>query len=188
MQLPNKLKLPELPFSVSDLEPCLSAETIETHYFGHHNGYVENFNKLIDSNSFDIDSLLHNFYGVELHNLYWDSLSPVTLHPGPLTRKILTNSGFKSQNSINTALKHTLQQHRGSGWTLVLLVDNLINIRNIPNQELDRAGVGIPLLAIDAFEHAYYLDYKNKKLNYYECILHHLNWRNVEEKIISIVY
>lgn len=185
MELPTRLVLPRLPFGYSALEPCLSATTVETHYLGHHQNYVTKYNQAAESGSSDLDALTHNFYGYLLHNLYWESLSPVKQHPGIKTQELLSKSGFFTQEEVTAMFELALSMHRGSGWTLLLLENKSVKIENIPNHELERISTAIPLLAVDAFEHSYYLDYQFRKHEYFSCVTDLLNWKNVEQKLLQ---
>ena len=177
MELPKKLVLPKLPFNYSDLEPCVSAKTIKTHYEGHHRNYVINYNKAIKT--FDLTNLLFNYNGYLLHNFYWNSLHPNISFPQNRTQLKLVESGFTSKVEFDETLVEVCTNFKGSGWILVILDNNKIKIQTIQNNDLDAVTQPI-LLTIDAFEHAYYLDYTFNKKHHFSCIVKLLNWPYVE--------
>jgi len=187
MILPKNLILPELPFSYKGLEPIISEETVRTHYLGHHAGYVKTFNSLIAGK--DDDLRLFNYLGHLLHTLYWRNLASYqsTSPHGLLLERILEQWGGV-QEFIDEIIDNALQI-KGSGWTLVTKssYSNRLRIVDIPNHELDislRRNCS-PVLVIDAWEHAYYLDHKNDKRAFFEEFVYLIDWIEAEKRFVS---
>ena len=190
MILPNKeLILPELPFPYDGLEPIISEETVRTHYLGHHAGYIKAFNRLLYQRNVS-DLRLFNYSGHILHTLYWDNLTSyqATSPHGLLREKILEQWG-NIQEFIDEIIDNALQI-RGAGWTLVVKRSNYINnleIININNHGLfaSKTYYSPPILVVDAWEHAYYLDYKNNKRAFFEEFIYLIDWIEAEKRFVS---
>ncbi len=171
----------KLNYNDNALEPFLSAYTVNTHYHEHYLKYLNNLNNLLDKydlNLADIaknidmfpitdrDDILYNVGGVLNHDLYFNNMSPLknTEPKGKLKEAIDENFGnfenFK-QEFIKTA-----NYLVGSGYTFLVLNDNKLEIINLSNQETPYSYNLIPLIALDLWEHAYYLDYQNDRKNY----------------------
>lgn len=196
------LKLPELGYSFDALEPFIAQEIMELHYTKHHQAYINNFNTALEKTK-DAESkgdvaqmialqqaLKFNGGGHINHAIFWTNLAPVSkgggkLDKGPLQTKILEQFGtfevFKEQMSaLGTALQ-------GSGW--VWLGYDKGNKRLVlvscSNQD-PLASMGyVPLLGIDVWEHAYYLQYKNVRAEYIKNIWNVINFKNVEERYLA---
>ncbi len=171
----------KLNYNDNALEPFLSAYTVNTHYHEHYLKYLNNLNNLLDkydlnlkdiAKNIDIfpitdrDDILYNVGGVLNHELYFNNMSPLknTEPKGKLKEAIDDNFGdfenFK-QEFIKTA-----NYLVGSGYTFLVLNDNKLEIINLSNQETPYSYNLIPLIALDLWEHAYYLDYQNDRKNY----------------------
>lgn len=196
------LKLPELPYEFGALEPFISKEIMELHYSKHHAAYVNNFNlaleKLHDAeNRGDLSQVLSlqsalkfNGGGHINHSIFWTNLAPHStgfshIESGPLHAQILKDFGsfdkFKETvNSMALALQ-------GSGWVWLgwdKLCKKLI-LSSCPNQDPLALHGFVPLMGIDVWEHAYYLQYKNVRADYIKNIWNVINFRNVEERFIA---
>lgn len=171
----------KLNYSDNALEPFLSAYTVNTHYHEHYLKYLNNLNILLDKYDLNLkdiaknidmfpitdrDDILYNVGGVLNHELYFNNMSPLknTEPKGKLKKAIDDNFGdfenFK-QEFIKTA-----NYLVGSGYTFLILNDNKLEIINLSNQETPYSYNLIPLIALDLWEHAYYLDYQNDRKNY----------------------
>lgn len=181
-------ELPALPYEMTALEPHISKETLEYHYGKHHNAYVTKLNGMIDGTEFadkSLEDIIKNSSGgmfnnaaqVWNHSFYWNCLSPNGggEPSGPLADAIKATFGsveqFKEQFSNSAATNF------GSGWTW--LVKNAAGNLEIVNT--DDAGCPItdgktPLLTIDVWEHAYYIDYRNARPNYINAFWSLVNW------------
>jgi Fe-Mn family superoxide dismutase len=180
-----ELNLIELPYNYDSLEPYISSETLKTHYEGHHAGYVKKFNELVASKSQDIRSLNFNYNGSLLHDLYWQSLNPLQQKIGPKLGTLI-KSKYGSFPIFISKLIKCCKSHQGSGWTLLLQNQqgNLF-IKNIPNHDFQKIGDQFNiLLVLDAWEHAYYLDYKNNKKLFFEKLVNIIDWQAAESRVI----
>ncbi len=180
--------LPELPYAMDALAPTISAETLEFHYGKHHQTYVTNLNNLIKGGEFENASLeeiimksegglFNNAAQVWNHTFYWNCLSPNGggEPTGALADAIASAFGsfaeFKEKFSTSAATNF------GSGWTwLVKNKDGSIAIVNTSNAGCPLTADQTPLLTIDVWEHAYYIDYRNARPKYLESIWGLINW------------
>ena len=188
------IELPPLPFGESDLAPHISQETISFHYGKHHKAYVDNTNKLIDGTDLagaaledivkaaagkpDKKGLFNNSAQVWNHTFYWKSLSPKGggQPTGKLLDKIKTDFGDFAKFKEDLA-KAAVTQF-GSGWAWLVLEAGKLKIEQTPNAETPLTAPGkTPLLTIDVWEHAYYVDYRNKRPDYVTVVIEKLlNW------------
>lgn len=190
-----------LPYNYSDLEPVLNSETINAHYNKHYLGYLEKLNKILNDINYDYrytkeelvshiekisidvrDDVLYNLGGVLNHELYFYSMSnnKVNVPIGVLRKKIIDEYGtienFKDE-FIKTANKLV-----GSGYTFLVLNNNLkLEIINTPNQETPYLYGLIPIMALDLWEHAYYLVYRNRRSEYIEKFFEIVDYNNINK-------
>jgi Fe-Mn family superoxide dismutase len=187
----NRHQLPELPYRKDALEPYISAETLDYHYGKHHASYVDKLNGLIEGTEFEsatLEEIVRNASGsifnnaaqVWNHNFYWQCLSPEGggEPQGKLAREIEkefeTFSEFTEQ--FNTAAKGNF----GSGWTWLTKDSGgrleIVNTDDAGNPLTDGRQ---PLLTCDVWEHAYYLDYRNRRDEYLDAFWKLVNWKFV---------
>jgi Fe-Mn family superoxide dismutase len=185
--------LPPLPFEKNALEPYISSQTLDYHHGKHHNTYVVNLNNLIKDTDLENKSLeviiLHtagdsssaaifnNAAQVWNHTFYWNSLSPNggSLPNGAIKQKI--DSDFGSYEAFAKGLKEAALGQFGSGWAWLVLIDDKLSILKTSNADTPIAHGIKPILCIDVWEHAYYLDYKNARADYTEAVIKNLlNW------------
>ena len=190
-----------LPYNYGDLEPVLNSETINVHYNKHYLGYLEKLNKILNDINYDYrytkeelvshieeipidvrDDVLYNLGGVLNHELYFYSMSnnKVNVPIGALRKKIIDEYGtienFKDQ-FIKTANKLV-----GSGYTFLVLNNNLkLEIINTSNQETPYLYGLIPIMALDLWEHAYYLVYRNRRSEYIEKFFEIVDYNNINK-------
>lgn len=190
-----------LPYNYGDLEPVLNSETINVHYNKHYLGYLEKLNKILNDINYDYrytkeelvshideipidvrDDVLYNLGGVLNHELYFYSMSnnKVNVPIGALRKKIIDEYGtienFKDE-FIKTANKLV-----GSGYTFLVLNNNLkLEIINTPNQETPYLYGLIPIMALDLWEHAYYLVYRNRRSEYIEKFFEIVDYNNINK-------
>ncbi|MBE6152505.1 MAG: superoxide dismutase [Firmicutes bacterium] len=178
-------KLEPLPYDYDALEPVVSATTVNIHYNKHHKGYLDKLNNILNSFGYkfedsiediiiNIDSfpleyrgdILFNAGGVLNHNLYWKSISNApSLPEGKLLEKI--NATYGNYDNFKTEFINAARKLVGSGYTFLVLDQNKnLKIINTSNQESPYSYGFIPLLNIDLWEHAYYLDYQNNRNDY----------------------
>lgn len=191
------IKLMELPYNIDALEPYISRQTIGFHYLKHHKGYVEKLNKLISGTEFETMTLeeiiinahkknehldiYHNAAQVWNHNFYWQSLNP---DGGEPNKKLLEKieETFGSYNDFKDIFKQKAMEQFGSGWAW-LAEDSNGNLLcyNTSNADNPLIFGHTPLLTIDVWEHAYYLDCQNLRADYVGKVLDNLlNWQNLK--------
>lgn len=185
-------QLPALPYAQDALEPVISAETLEYHYGKHHQAYVTNLNNLVPGTEFENASLedivmksgggiFNNAAQVWNHTFYWNGLSP---HGGGEPSGALAdaiNSAFGSFGDFKAEFIKSAVGNFGSGWTwLVKNDDGSVAIVNTSNAATPLRDGKTPLLTIDVWEHAYYVDYRNARPKYLEEIWKIVNWDFVE--------
>ncbi len=189
--------LPELPFAMDALEPVISRNTIEFHYGRHHQAYVSNLNKLTEGSEWSRKSLVdlirltdggifNNAAQVWNHTFYWESLIPpkITI-PGDVLDNAIKKS-FGSMESFREQFMQASVTLFGSGWTwLVKGKNNGLRILQGSNAWNPMREAYIPLLTCDVWEHAYYLDFQNRRPDYIEGFWKLINWEKVEERLLS---
>jgi len=186
--------LPNLPFVPSDLEPHLSARTLEFHYGKHHQAYIDNLNKLVAGTPMENDSLEHiilktagregkeaifnNAAQAYNHGFFWKCLKPVsqeTLIPIELKNAVIHS--FGSWEKMIEEFKGAALSQFGSGWAWLVKEDSNVKIVKTANADTPMVHGQHPLFVIDVWEHAYYLDYQNRRADYVSGILDNLaNW------------
>lgn len=182
-------ELPALPYAKNALEPHLSAETLEFHYGKHHNSYVTNLNNLVPGTEFEGKTLeeivktssggiFNNAAQIWNHTFYWNSLAPKA--GGEPTGAVANaiNKQWGSFAAFKEAFTKSAATNFGSGWTwLVKNADGALAIVNTSNagSPITEAGV-TPLITVDVWEHAYYIDYRNARPQYLESFWALVNW------------
>ena len=181
-------QLPALPYAKDALAPVISAETIDYHYGKHHQAYVTNLNNLIPGTEFESLSLediilkssggvFNNAAQVWNHTFYWNCLSPTG--GGAPTGALATaiDAKFGSFEDFKKAFTQSAVTNFGSGWTwLVKNADGSLEIFNTANAGCPLTSGKKPLLTVDVWEHAYYIDYRNARPKYLETIWDKINW------------
>jgi Fe-Mn family superoxide dismutase len=194
------ITLPELPFAENALEPVISAKTIGFHYGKHHQAYVTNTNKLIEGTKFATLDLAHiimesakdsaqaaifnNAAQVWNHTFYWQCIAPggSGKATGKLAKKI--DEDFGSYESFVEALKTAAIGQFGSGWAWLVLDHDHLKILKTANADTPMIYGHKPLLTIDVWEHAYYLDYQNRRPDYVTTVIEKLvNWKFVAAQL-----
>lgn len=188
-------ELPALPYEKNALEPHISAETLEYHYGKHHNAYVVNLNNLLKGSKFEGLSLeeiikasdggiFNNAAQVWNHTFYWHCLSPQggSEPEGKLAAAI--NQAFGSFAAFKQQFSDAAVKNFGAGWTwLVQKPDGSLAIVNTSNAATPLTGEDKPLLTVDVWEHAYYIDYRNARPAYLENFWALVNWAFVEKNL-----
>lgn len=186
-------KLLPLPYAEDALEPHISAKTIGFHYGKHHRGYVEKLNKLIAEKKLEAPTLtsviaasakdpelkavFNNAAQTWNHTFYWASMKPKGggEPSGKLADKIKADLG--GMEGFKKAFAEAANGQFGSGWAWLELKDGKLAVTKTGNADTPIATGGRPLLVCDVWEHAYYLDYQNKRVDYVTAFLEHLvNW------------
>lgn len=180
--------LPELPYAMDALEPTISKETLEYHYGKHHNTYVVKLNDAIPGTEFESMSLedtiknssggvFNNAAQIWNHTFYWNCLSPNG--GGEATGSVAEaiNAAFGSFENFKAEFTNAALTNFGSGWTwLVKKPDGTVALENTSNAGCPLTGENTPLLTVDVWEHAYYIDYRNARPNYVEAFFKLVNW------------
>lgn len=184
-------ELPALPYEKNALEPHISAETLEYHYGKHHQTYVTNLNNLTKGTEFENMALedvirkssggvFNNSAQVWNHSFYWNCLSPNGggEPSGALADAI--NAAFGSFAEFKEKMSTSAATNFGSGWTwLVKNADGSVAIVNTSNAGTPLTTDQKPLLTVDVWEHAYYIDYRNARPKYLEAFWNLVNWEFV---------
>ena len=194
------IQLPALPFEKDALAPYISANTLDFHYGKHHKAYVDNINNLIagtDLEQADLDTIIKKTVGdtarvgffnnaaqVWNHTFYWKSLKPNGggVPKGPVFDKI--TAAWGSYDKFVQELKTAGTTQFGSGWAWLVMDKGALSITKTANADTPFAHGVKPLLTIDVWEHAYYLDYQNRRPDYLTAVIEHLiNWDFANENM-----
>lgn len=194
-------KMMPLPYAYDALEPNIDAKTMEIHYSKHLLGYTNKLNEVIAGTplekltieeilkSMDLENktLRNNAGGYYNHNMYWSSMSSKGggEPKGALIAAI--NKDFGSFSEFKSQLAETANKQFGSGWAWIVTDKagklSIVGTANQDNPLMPNIGVtGTPILALDVWEHAYYLKYQNKRNSYVDAFFNVVNWRAVEKR------
>ena len=188
--------LPELPYDYSALAPSISAEIMELHHSKHHQAYVTGANAALTALAAARDSgdlanvnklekdLAFNLGGHVNHSIFWTNLSPDGGDKPTGDLESAINDNFGSFDKFTAHFTAAAMGVQGSGWAALMwdsLGKNLI-INQFFDQQANFAAGTVPLLLLDVWEHAYYLDYKNVRADYVKAFWNIANWANVQER------
>jgi superoxide dismutase, Fe-Mn family len=185
--------LPALPYAEDALDPVISAKTLGFHYGKHHKGYVDTLNKLIAGTSLahlsleqlitetagkpDAAAIFNNAAQAWNHTFYWRSLRAKGGGDPPAALKKRIESSFDSVDACKKELATAATSQFGSGWAWLVKDGDKLKVVKTGNAETPIAKGMEPLLTIDVWEHAYYLDYQNRRADYVSAVLDKLiNW------------
>ena len=187
------VELPPLPYDMNALEPYLSAETFEYHYGKHHKTYVDTINSMIEGTPEASKSLeeiimaaeagkkFNNAAQVWNHNLYWTSMAPGGGGAPSGAVGDAVQAAFGGYDKFREEFKTAATGQFGSGWTWLTLDGGKLAISATSNADLPMKHGQTAVLTCDVWEHAYYIDYRNKRPDYVDTFLDHLiNWKLVE--------
>lgn len=194
--------LPDLAYDYNALEPAISAETMTLHHSKHHQTYITNLNATLEKihssmASGDVSgtialqgALKFNGGGHVNHTLFWENLAPVgsSSFPtsGPLADAVNARFGSYENMVTEVSAKTVAVQGSGWGWLAYDPKTKSIDVVALPNQDPLEATTGLkPLLGIDVWEHAYYVDYRNVRPEYVSAIWDIINWDAVEARLIE---
>jgi superoxide dismutase, Fe-Mn family len=188
--------LPDLAYDYSALEPHLSARIMELHHGKHHRAYVEGANQAIEkllearrSSEFahlaELErALAFNVSGHVLHSIFWRNLSPQGggRPAGELAAAI--DRDFGSFDTFKTQMIKAASTTMGSGWSALVWdpVSHRLGTTQVHDHQSQITQGGVPLLVIDAWEHAYYLQYQTEKVKYFEALWNLWNWEDVAQR------
>ena len=198
-------KLPDLNYSYDALEPYIDSKTMEIHYGKHHAGYTSNLNNAIqgtEMENYSINQILENLDmsnsalrnnsgGFFNHCLFWEIIGPnCGGNPsGDLLNSITDN--FESFENFKNLFSKAAATRFGSGWAWLCVLENgKLEICSTANQDVPiMPGIGCggsPILGIDVWEHAYYLNYQNRRPDYINAFFNIINWEKVNEKYLAV--
>lgn len=198
----TSISLPALPYAQDALAPVISAQTVSFHYGKHHQGYVTTLNKLLPGTPFDGKALedviresagkaqyatvFNNAAQVWNHAFYWTSLAPQGSQPSAALTEAI-NKAFGSMSGCQAALADAAMKQFGSGWAWLVSEKGTLKVVKTPNAETPITQKGLtPLLTIDVWEHAYYLDWQNRRADYVNAVLDKLaNWTFASERFAN---
>jgi Fe-Mn family superoxide dismutase len=179
--------LPALPYEENALEPVISARTIGFHYGKHHKGYVGKLNKLVEGTEYagmplekiitatagmpEKVAIFNNAAQVWNHNFYWKSMTPKGGGEPPAKLKSMMQTSFGGVEECKKELAAAATSQFGSGWTWLVLDGDKLVVAKTANADDPLTSGAKPLLTIDVWEHAYYLDYQNRRGDYVAAVL-----------------
>ena len=189
----SPIVLPPLPYAENALEPVISAKTISFHYWKHHKGYLENLNKLILGTDYlgmtleeiikntakkpEKTAIFNNAAQTWNHTFYWKSMDPEGGGEPPAILKKQIEASFGSVDACKKELASAALSQFGSGWAWLVLDGESLKVIKTANADNPLTTGMKPILSIDVWEHAYYLDYQNLRANYVNDVLEKLiNW------------
>jgi Fe-Mn family superoxide dismutase len=191
-------ELPKLSYAYDALEPHVDARTMEIHHSKHHQGYTNNLNAAIAGTDLEGKSIAeilgacadkpavrNNGGGFYNHTLFWEVMSPSGggTPNGDLSSAI--DSAFGSFEGFKDTFSKAAATRFGSGWAWLCVTDGKLEVCSTPNQDNPLMGEGCegtPILALDVWEHAYYLNYQNRRPDYIKAFFEVVDWSVVSEK------
>ena len=194
-------ELPSLPYAYDALEPHIDARTMEIHHSKHHQAYTTNLNNAIagtDMENMSIEEILlnckdkpavrNNGGGFWNHNLFWETMGPnAGGNPtGELAAAI--DAAFGSFETFKDEFAKAATTRFGSGWAWLCVTNGSLEICSTPNQDNPLMGEGCsgtPILGLDVWEHAYYLNYQNRRPDYINAFFNVINWDVVAAKFAA---
>ncbi|MEA3139425.1 MAG: superoxide dismutase, Fe-Mn family [Gammaproteobacteria bacterium] len=198
--LTQPIALPPLPFDQGALAPVISANTLSFHYGKHHKNYVDTLNKLIVGTEFadmplenivratagqtDHTEIFNNAAQAWNHTFYWMSLTPKGGRAPPAELKRMMEASFGGVEQCKKELSKAAVSEFGSGWAWLVQDGEKLKVLKTPDAKNPLTEGSKPLLTIDVWEHAYYLDYQNRRVDYVNALLEKLaNWDFAAENL-----
>jgi Fe-Mn family superoxide dismutase len=191
-----RFALPDLPYDYNALEPHISARIMELHHDKHHKAYVDGANKTLEQlqearakGNFDVvgaleRTLAFHISGHVLHSLFWQNMTPNGggKPTGELAAGI--DRDFGSFDAFKQQLNKTAATIMGSGWAALMWdpISQSLMVSQIHDHQSDTFQGSVPLLVLDAWEHAFYLQYVNEKAKFFEAVWNVWNWKDVAER------
>lgn len=198
-------ELPELPYGYEALEPFISSNIQHLHHDKHHQAYVDNLNKAVSKypewSERSIEEIIKNYSkapddiattirnnggGHFNHSMFWEIMSPKKDQKpsGELLDKI--NEQFGDYESFRKQFSEQAVKIFGSGWQWLVLDKGKLTLMSTPNQDNPMTQGKMPVMGLDVWEHAYYLQYFNKRADYVEAWWHIVNWENIEDRFSKL--
>ena len=193
------LSLPDLPYDYAALEPTIDEQTMRIHHDKHHQAYVDNANKALDGTDWadkDGEEILRNLDSVPEevraavrnnvgghvnHTFFWEIMGPGGGSPGGALAEAI-DSAFGGLDGLKTAVNDAGVKRFGSGWTWLVSDGGTLSVMSTPNQDSPISEGKTPILGIDVWEHAYYLNYQNKRPDYLAAWWNVVNWDEVGKR------
>jgi superoxide dismutase, Fe-Mn family len=197
----NSYTVPDLPYAYSALEPHISGKIMELHHNKHHAGYVKNANSALEQ----LDEARHaedftritaleralafNLSGHILHSIFWKNMTPKGggTPQGDLAEAINNHFGeFRLFRKQMTEVASTIM---GSGWAALVWepIGKRLLITQIYDHQSNLAQAGVPIMVLDAWEHAYYLQYENRKTEFFEAVWQVWNWQDISARYADAI-
>ena len=195
--------LPDLPYAYDALEPTIDARTMEIHHSKHHQAYVDNANKALAGTEWEnssVESVLaslaaipddvrtavrNNAGGHANHSIFWELMSPDGGGEPEGELKAAIDDLWRSTDELKTVINDNGVKRFGSGWTWLVYDGTGLAVKSTPNQDSPVIDSDVPLLGIDVWEHAYYLNYQNRRPDYLKAIWNVINWAQAEENYLA---
>ena len=192
--------LPQLNFSYEALEPYIDSRTMEIHHSKHHQGYTNKLNAALENIDLSFDSiedllskidmknmaLRNNAGGFYNHKLFWEIMTPSSNNEMSLELKDSIEKSFGNFQEFKSQFSSAAASRFGSGWAWLCVKDGELEVCSSANQDnplMPMIGCGgTPILGIDVWEHAYYLNYQNRRPDYISAFFEVINWGVVSEK------
>ena len=192
--------LPELPYDHAALEPTIDARTMEIHHGKHHQAYVDNANKALEGTEWannNVESVLasldalpddirtavrNNAGGHANHSLFWEIMSPDGGGEPEGELKAAIDDLWGSAEELKKVINDHGVKRFGSGWTWLVYDGTGLAVKSTPNQDSPLLDSDVPLLGIDVWEHAYYLNYQNRRPDYLAAWWDVVNWADVARR------
>jgi Fe-Mn family superoxide dismutase len=203
----KKYELPQLPYKLDALEPYISKDIMDLHYNGHHKGYVNSSNSFVDrfnkvikgdlpAGDYDMQGLMRgmvfNINGHKLHSLYWKNMAPNGEKGGSTPGGQLADMIEKQYGSFDkfkSLFNEAANSLPGTGWTVLYYETENKNLQIMTFENHFQNHIAeLPVLMImDEFEHAYYLQYKNKRADYVNAWWNIVNWEEIDNKLRKVM-
>jgi Fe-Mn family superoxide dismutase len=192
--------LPDLPYAYDALEPTIDARTMEIHHGKHHQAYVDNANKALAGTEWEsssVESVLaslaampddirtavrNNAGGHANHSLFWELMSPDGGGEPEGELKAAIDDLWGSTDELKNVINDNGVKRFGSGWTWLIYDGTGLAVKSTPNQDSPVIDSDVPLLGIDVWEHAYYLNYQNRRPDYLAAWWNVVNWAEVARR------
>jgi len=192
--------LPDLPYAYDALEPTIDARTMEIHHSKHHQAYVDNANKALAGTEWEnssVESVLaalaampddirtavrNNAGGHANHSLFWELMSPDGGGEPEGELKAAIDDLWGSTDELKNVINDNGVKRFGSGWTWLIYDGTGLAVKSTPNQDSPVIDSDVPLLGIDVWEHAYYLNYQNRRPDYLAAWWNVVNWAEVARR------
>jgi len=196
-------EVPPLPYDYSALEPHIDEQTMHLHHDKHHQAYVDNANKALAGTEWEdrpIEAVLGNLEilpeeirtavrnnagGHANHSLFWEIMSPDGGGEPEGELKAAIDDLWRSTDELKTVINDNGVKRFGSGWTWLVYDGTGLAVKSTPNQDSPVIDSDVPLLGIDVWEHAYYLNYQNRRPDYLAAWWNVVNWAEVARRFES---